>query len=68
MRLASLKSTFGKEDHMTEFAIWGVPPHQTEEALLIDKPHGKVITDRDYAERLVRELEEKHGCTKVRIQ
>ena len=53
---------------MTEFAIWGVPPHQTEEALLIDKPHGKVITDRDYAERLVRELEEKHGCTKVRIQ
>ena len=51
-----------------EYAIWGIPPGQTEETLLLAKPQGKFITDRGHAERLKKLLEEKYGATKVRIQ
>ena len=51
-----------------EFVIWGIPPHQTEETLLVTKPNGEYITDRTYAEKLLKVLETEHGCTKCHIQ
>lgn len=52
-----------------EYVIWGISPkHGNEEQLLLEKPEGKVITDRAMAEKLAKILEEKYGCKKVRIQ
>ena len=51
-----------------EYVIWGCPPGQTEETLLLARVEGETITDRQAAQRYVKTLEQKHGCTKTRIQ
>jgi hypothetical protein len=53
---------------MTEYAIWGIPPGQSEETLLLAMPQGKPITDRAEADKLMATLQSKHGCRNCRIQ
>ena len=51
-----------------EYVIWGRPPGATEETLLLARVEGEPITDKAAAQRYVKVLEQKHGCTKTRIQ
>lgn len=51
-----------------EYAIWGIPPKQEDETLLVAMPNGKPITSRKEAERLMALLATKHGCRNCRIQ
>ena len=50
-----------------EYAIWGVPPGETEETLLVATPKGKPITSKDDADRWALACE-RRGATEVRIQ
>ena len=52
----------------SEYVIWGYPPNSNEHTLLVFAPNGKVITDREVAEKYVKQLEEIHGCKNVTIQ
>ena len=51
-----------------EYVIWGIPRGETEEKLLLTKIEGKPLTDINVAKKLKSVLEQKHGCTNVRIQ
>ncbi len=51
-----------------EYAIWGKPPNQTEETLLLAQPQGRPITDPEEAKMFMDVLVQKHGCTDCRIQ
>ncbi len=51
-----------------EYVIWGRPPGSTEDTLLLVRVEGEPITDKAAAQRYVKTLEQKHGCTKTRIQ
>ncbi len=51
-----------------EYAIWGKPPNQTEETLLLAQPQGRPITDPEEAQKLMAVLVNQHGCTDCRIQ
>ena len=51
-----------------EYVIWGRPPGATEETLLLARVEGETINDRQAAQRYAGVLEQKHGCTKTRIQ
>jgi len=51
-----------------EYVIWGVPPNEEEEKLLLTNLEGKPVTDIEVAKNLKSVLEKKHGCTNVRIQ
>jgi hypothetical protein len=46
-----------------EFAIWGIPPHKTEEELLYTK-----ATTEEEAKVVMRNLVGVYGVTKARIQ
>lgn len=52
----------------TEYAIWGKPPGDEFETLLVGMLDGKPITDRETAERLVTRLTDEFNATDVRIQ
>lgn len=47
----------------TEFIVWGIPPNQTMEDVLMTN-----ATSLDMAQRQVQVLESKYGCTNCRIQ
>ncbi len=51
-----------------EYAIWGIPPGQSDETLLVAMPGGKPITSAFQANRLAELMADKHKCTKVRVQ
>ena len=51
-----------------EFVIWGIPPGQIEEVVLLTSVEGEKITERDRAEKLMRHLQNVHNCTSCRIQ
>ena len=51
-----------------EYVIWGVPPNEEEEKLLLANLEGKPVTDIEVAKNFKSVLEKKHGCTNVRIQ
>jgi hypothetical protein len=51
-----------------EYVIWGIPPQQTEEQLLIEKLEGQYITCHETAKRVADALRNNHNCTGVRIQ
>lgn len=51
-----------------EYVIWGIPPSQSDEILLMSQCDGEVIKDRSLAEWLANQLTVNHGCTEVRIQ
>lgn len=53
---------------MPEFAIWGIPPGQTESTLLYAMPGGLPVTDGQEANRVLKILEKNHGCTRCYIQ
>lgn len=53
---------------MKEYVIWGIPPKQTEETLLLTSVQGNKITTRTKAEQYQLVLEKKMGATKTRIQ
>lgn len=55
------------ESGAVEYAIWGVPPGEREEDLLIAMPGGKPITSKSQAEKYKQAAIAK-GATKVRIQ
>ena len=50
-----------------EYTIWGIPEGATEETLLMSKPDGKYITDKQTARRLANLLTDKYNCRNVRI-
>ena len=52
----------------TEYVLWGVPPGQREEVLVLDAPGGKPITKLSSAKKYKKVLEKEHGVTKIRIQ
>jgi len=52
---------------MNEFVIWGVPPNEKEEQLLITKFAGKYINNINTAKRIEEILIVK-GCSNTRIQ
>lgn len=52
----------------SEYVIWGYHPNSNEHTLLVFAPDGKVITDREVAERIVWRLENDYKCTGVTIQ
>ncbi len=51
-----------------EYVIWGTPPGSDKDALLLARVEGEPITDKAAAQRYVKTLEQKHGCTATRIQ
>jgi hypothetical protein len=51
-----------------EYVIWGIPPGQADETILLAEPNGKPITSIEAAQRFLERLETKHGCTRCRIQ
>ncbi len=51
-----------------EFAIWGVPPGETDENLLLTQVKGEPIRDRQVAEKLADLLKQRFGARQVRIQ
>jgi hypothetical protein len=51
-----------------EYILWGVPPGEKDEVVVLDQPGGKPITDLKSAKKYKDILEKKHGVTKVRIQ
>lgn len=51
---------------LSEFVIWGYAPGAEHESLLVSEHAG--LEDRAHAERIVGVLEEKHGCSRMRIQ
>jgi hypothetical protein len=63
VKLSSVKKVASKE-----YVIWGIPEGQNEEALLLEAPGGKKITDRNEAAKFVNLLESKYKARKVRIQ
>ena len=55
------------EKSSKEYVIWGIPPNEKFEQLLLTKHKGKNITDKKIADKLVDFVNNK-GATKVRIQ
>ena len=53
---------------MTEYVIWGKPPGDTDEQLLVVNPGGKPVTKKSRAEELLVNLVKVHGCSDCRIQ
>ncbi len=51
-----------------EYVIWGVPPDQDDEVLLLSSVQGEKIIDMVVAKRLAALLETKYKATKTRIQ
>jgi hypothetical protein len=49
-----------------EYVIWGVPPGEDHETLLVSEAAG--IRDAAHAERIKAALAADHGCSRVRIQ
>jgi hypothetical protein len=52
----------------TEYVLWGVPPGEREEVLVLDAPGGKPITKLSDAKKYKEILEKEHGVKKIRIQ
>jgi hypothetical protein len=52
---------------MKEYAIWGIPKGETEQALLVAMPNGKPITEKSKVESYVKTLESV-GCTAIKVQ
>ena len=52
----------------TEYVLWGVPPGEREEVLVLDAPGGKPITKLSDAKKYKKVLEKEHGVKKIRIQ
>lgn len=57
-----------EEESNVEYVIWGVPPDEEEEELLLANLEGEPVTDIEVAKNFKSVLEKKHGCTNVRIQ
>jgi hypothetical protein len=51
-----------------EYVLWGVPPGERDEVVVLDAPGGKPITKLSSAKKYKEILEKEHGVTKVRIQ
>jgi hypothetical protein len=51
-----------------EYILWGVPPGEREEVVVLDQPGGKPITNLQSAKKYKKVLEKEHDVTKVRIQ
>lgn len=51
---------------MIEYVIWGIPPGQSDETLLVSESAG--ITTLAKAEQVAEMLRQKYGATAVRIQ
>jgi len=51
----------------THYVIWGKPPGEKYEVLLLEKVQGEDIFKMEDAKFYKRVLEEKHHCTDVRI-
>mgnify|MGYP003626956516 CR=1 len=47
----------------TEYIVWGIKPHETEEEILFTK-----ATTLQEARKVSEILEERHKCTATRIQ
>ena len=58
---------FGKI-RLSEYLIWGFPPGENEQKLLVTSYNSEVITSKEMAESLARNLENTHKCTNVTIQ
>ena len=54
--------------NQVEYVLWGVPPGEREEVLVLDAPGGKPITKLSSAKKYKAVLEKEHGVTKIRIQ
>jgi len=52
---------------MIEYVIWGIPPNEKEEILLLEKPQGETIKSIEHAQKFKLWCENK-GATNVRIQ
>ncbi len=50
-----------------EYVIWGIPPGQTDEVVLVASYGGKQITDKKIASKIA-EWATKRGASSVRIQ
>lgn len=57
-----------KEIQIMEYVIWGIPPGQADETILLAEPNGTPITSIEAARQYLKQLEAKHGCSKCRIQ
>lgn len=53
---------------MVEYVIWGIPKGEEHEDILIEKFNGQPLTNKGEALKLVKILEKKLECKKVRIQ
>lgn len=67
-RLEEMIKKVLNESSNVEYVIWGIPPGKSDESLLVAKLEGKPVTDKNAAEKVKSVLEDKHGCTEVRIQ
>ena len=59
---------FRESTNQVEYVLWGVPPGEREEVLVLDAPGGKPITKLSSAKKYKAVLEKEHGVTKIRIQ
>ena len=66
--MKSYKQFNTEANQPTEYVLWGVPPDQREEVLVLDAPGGKPITKLSDAKKYKEVLEKEHGVKKVRIQ
>jgi len=56
------------ESNRIEYILWGVPPGEKDEVVVLDQPGGKPITNLNLAKKYKAILEKEHNVTKVRIQ
>lgn len=66
--IGNTMAQFRESTNQVEYVLWGVPPGEREEVLVLDAPGGKPITKLSSAKKYKAVLEKEHGVTKVRIQ
>jgi len=66
--MAQFREEYITEAKRIEYILWGVPPGEKDETVVLDHPGGKPITNLKAAKKYKTILEKEHGVTKVRIQ
>jgi len=66
--MAQFREEYIAEAKRIEYILWGVPPGERDETVVLDQPGGKPITNLKSAKKYKTILEKEHNVTKVRIQ
>ena len=67
--MAQFREEYIAEAKRIEYILWGVPPGERDETVLLDSPGGKPITNLSAAKKYKALIEkEPYNATKVRIQ